>query len=88
MTEVWEAGGSAIPVRVNGEAVGNASGTDTLGFIAQKFSNAHGLRTFNVLVNGMKADTSMGAKTLADLQATTIELVAKDARGQTGWVSE
>jgi ABC-type phosphate transport system substrate-binding protein len=84
-SDVWGAGDGApttVPVKVNGEPVGSANLTDTLGAVANKYSSAHGLKTFNVLVNGSKADVSAGAKTLYDLEASSVELVAKDARGQ------
>jgi hypothetical protein len=81
MTEVWEQGSSTVPVKVNGEPVGNAEATETLGQVASRYSSQHGLRTFNVLVNGSKADTSAGSQTLSALGASSVELVAKDARG-------
>ena len=84
MTEVWEQGSTEkppIPIKVNGETVGSEPHTATLSSVASKYSSNHGLKTFNVLVNGSKADTSAGTKTLGELGATSCELVAKDARG-------
>ena len=82
MSDVWGEGQQTqVVVKVNGEVVGHADGDDTLGEIASSFSANHGLRTFNVLVNGSKAETSAGGKTLGELGATVVELVAKDARG-------
>lgn len=80
MTEVW-GGAGEVAVKVNGETVGNVESSKTLGEVASQFAASHGLRTFNVLVNGSKADTSAGGSTLATLGATSVELVAKDARG-------
>jgi hypothetical protein len=83
MTEVWGGDGTAVAViiKVNSETVGSAQPTETLSAVAGWFSTDHGLKTFNVLVNGQKADTSQGAQTLAALGATSVELVAEDARG-------
>jgi hypothetical protein len=87
MAEVWGEGQDSqsvpsIPVKVNGEVVGGAPATDTLAEVAGEFSQSHGLRTFNVLVNGVKADDKThGSQTLRALGATSVELVAKDARG-------
>jgi sulfur carrier protein ThiS len=84
MTDVWEAGNGGYPsvtIKVNGETVGSADGEDTLADVAKEYSANHGLRTFNVLVNGSKAEVSAGSQTLAALRATVVELVAKDARG-------
>jgi hypothetical protein len=81
MTDTWGGESAAIAVKVNGETVGTAQGTDTLGSIANRYASQHSLKTFSVLVNGAKADTSAGSKTLADLGATSVELVAKDSRG-------
>lgn len=83
MADVWDAGSAVveIPVKVNGETVGHADPSDTLASVAGEYSQAHGLKTFNVLVNGQKADTSAGPQTLSALGASSVELVAKDARG-------
>lgn len=82
MTDTWGSGSaSAIPIKVNGEDGGTAQGTETLGALASRVSNARGLRTFSVYVNGQKMETSAGGKTLTELGATSVELVAKDARG-------
>jgi hypothetical protein len=81
--DVWGQGGgaAAIGIRVNGEDAGTAAGTETLGALASRISQARGLRTFSVYVNGAKMETSAGGKTLTELGATSVELVAKDARG-------
>lgn len=81
MTDVWDSNSGQVEVKVNGEVVGHADPTETLASVAGEYSSNHGLKTFNVLVNGTKADTSMGGRTLASLGATSVELVAKDARG-------
>ena len=83
MTDLWS-GSTApttIPVKVNGEVVGSEPVSATLASIAAKYSQSHGLKTFSVYVNDAKADTSQGASTLAQLKASSIELVAKEARG-------
>jgi hypothetical protein len=81
MADEWSSAGSAIAIKVNGEDGGTAQGTETLGAVASRISNARGLRTFSVYVNGAKMETSAGGKTLTELGATSVELVAKDARG-------
>ena len=84
MSDVWSNEPEAtpsIPVKVNGETVGSAEATETLAEVANEFSMNHGLKTYNVLVNGQKQDKSAGPHTLAQLGATVVELVAKDARG-------
>jgi hypothetical protein len=81
MNNVWDSNALEVEVKVNGEIVGHADGSEKLADVAKYYSTSHGLKTFNVLVNGSKADTSQGGKTLSDLGATLVELVAKDARG-------
>ena len=81
MTTEWSSNSGQVEVKVNGERVGFAEPNQTLGSVASQFSNEHGLRTFSVLVNGTKADTASASQTLAALRATSVELVAKDARG-------
>ena len=83
MSDVWgaDAAPAQVVVKVNGEVVGSVAGTATLGSVASEYSQSHGLRTFNVLVNGSKAETSQGGATLSSLGATSVELVAKEARG-------
>jgi hypothetical protein len=84
MADVWGEESPAevtVEVKVNGEVVGNADPDNTLGAVAHDYSVSHGLKTFNVLVNGAKADTAQGNQTLRSLGATSVELVAKEARG-------
>ena len=71
----------AVSVRVNGESVGEVEDSETLGQVAGRHARNHGLKTFSVLVNGSKATTEQGSKTLKDLGARAVELVAKEARG-------
>jgi hypothetical protein len=81
MTTEWGSGSDTVGILVNGECGGTAASTETLGAVASRISDARGLRTFSVYVNGQKMETSAGGKTLAELGATSVELVAKDARG-------
>ena len=73
---------SLVSVKVNGESVGEVEDGETLKVIAGRFATNHGLKTFSVLVNGSKATTDQGGKTLKDLGARAVELVAKEARGK------
>ena len=83
MADVWGDSPAEVDVevKVNGEVVGHADPDEMLGAVAREYSSSHGLKTFNVLVNNAKADTAQGNQTLRSLGATSVELVAKEARG-------
>lgn len=81
-TTEWTGGGRPpATIKVNGETVSTEDQAQTLGTLATKYSSRHGIKTFSVYVNGHKADTADGSKTLDALGATEVDFVAKDARG-------
>ena len=72
---------SEVSIKVNGEHVGSVDSGKTLSAAVQRVATERGIKTFSVLLDGSKADTSKGGRTLESLHASTIELVTKDARG-------
>jgi hypothetical protein len=79
--EVWEPAGAVSTVRVviNGEQAGEAGQHETIGDVAKRFAQAHGLRRFSVVTDGQKRTTAAGDTLLTRVR--TLELVAKDAQG-------
>lgn len=72
---------SDVLVKINGESVGNASGSDQLGATVQRYATDRGIKTYTVSINGRKADTKEAPQTLSALSAQVVEITTKDARG-------
>lgn len=69
---------------INGESKGTVeSGNITLGDFVTAHAQRAGMRSFSVMVDGQKVDTSATGKPLTGV--TKVELVAKDARGKGDW---
>lgn len=69
-----------IEISVNGEYFGEADGDEKLANVVKATAQSNGMRTVNVLVNGVPSSPSQGAKTLAELGATAIDIRTKDQR--------
>lgn len=68
---------------LNGQAVGQQTsaeiGDQTVGQVANKIARDHGLKSYSILVNGVKCSTEEAGKPLAG--AISIEVFAKETRG-------
>lgn len=69
-----------VSMLLNGQAVGQISPTtQTVGDVANQIARDHGLKSYSILVNGVKVTTEGASKKLAG--ARTIEIFAKETRG-------
>lgn len=73
----------SIALMLNGQAVGQMTladaGSKTVGEVANSIAKDHGLKSYSILVNGVKASTEDAGKALAGNQS--IEVFAKETRG-------
>lgn len=69
-----------VSMLLNGQAVGQISPTtQTVGDVANQIARDHGLKSYSILVNGVKVTTEGASKKLAG--ARSIEVFAKETRG-------
>lgn len=68
---------------LNGQPVAQKTkeeiGTQSIGQVANSIAREHGLKSYSILVNGVKVGTEEAAKPLAG--AVSIEVFAKETRG-------
>lgn len=79
-TSAVDAGPQKVTVMVNGEVTGTIPDDVTIGAASEKIATQAGLRSFSIKLDGKKIEHLNANKTLKGV--TTIELFAKDARGQ------
>lgn len=76
-------GAATTAILLNGQATGQRTreslGSQTVGEVAQGVAREHGLKSFSILVNGVKASTEDAGKAAAG--NVSIEVFAKETRG-------
>lgn len=77
------ASATTTAILLNGQATGQRTreslGSQTVGEVAQGVAREHGLKSFSILVNGVKASTEDAGKAAAG--NVSIEVFAKETRG-------
>ena len=80
MTQQWNTEDLNVRVTVNGEGSETVASSLTLGEVVRTYSSRNGLRTVTVTVNGAVTGQGEASKTLAELNAQSIEIRTKDQR--------
>ena len=76
---------ASVALMLNGQAVGQRSvadlGSQTIGEVANSIAREHGLKSYSILIDGVKVTTEQAGRSLAAAHATSLEVFAKETRG-------